>query len=87
MAEEEAIQVEEGPVPVLKWDQGLFEQIVRGYQFSVEWDACYPWQGQTAADALSGYITLFSDFFLEGNFRLSATNFMASILHHYGFHI
>ncbi|MFS8003063.1 hypothetical protein Hanom_Chr13g01209511 [Helianthus anomalus] len=75
MAEEEAVQFEEGPVPVLKWDQGLFEQIVRGFQFPVEWDARYPRQSQTAADAL------------PGNFRLPATNFMASILHFYRFHV
>ncbi|KAJ0430321.1 hypothetical protein HanHA300_Chr17g0667731 [Helianthus annuus] len=87
MAEEEAVQVEEGPLPVFKWDQGLFEQTVRGCQFSAEWDARYPRQGQTAADALPDYITLFADFFLEGNFQLPATNFMASILHFYGFHI
>ncbi|KAJ0780364.1 hypothetical protein HanPI659440_Chr06g0236771 [Helianthus annuus] len=89
MAEEEPIIVEEaaGLVPVLKWDQGLFEQIVRGYQFTAEWDARYPQQGQTAADAPPGYITLFADFFIDGNFRLPATHFMAAILHYYGFHI
>ncbi|MFS8011490.1 hypothetical protein Hanom_Chr14g01309741 [Helianthus anomalus] len=69
MAEEEAVQVEEGPIPVLKWDQGLFEQIVRGYHFAVEWDARYPQQGQKTADTPSGYITLFANFFLKGNFR------------------
>ncbi|KAJ0515685.1 hypothetical protein HanRHA438_Chr11g0480391 [Helianthus annuus] len=87
MTGEEVIPVDEGPVPVLKWDQGLFEQIVRGFQFPAEWDARYPQQGQTAADAPPGYIMLFADFFLDGNFRLPATTFMASILHFYGFHI
>ncbi|MFS8019426.1 hypothetical protein Hanom_Chr15g01403631 [Helianthus anomalus] len=86
MAEEE-IQVEEGPVLVLKWDQGLFEQITRGFRFPPEWDAQYPRQGQTAANAPPGYITLFEEFFLQGNFRLPATEFMASIFHLYGFHI
>ncbi|MFS7944522.1 hypothetical protein Hanom_Chr06g00513141 [Helianthus anomalus] len=86
MAEDE-VHVEEGQVPVLKWDQGLFEQLVRGFQFSAEWDAWYPQQGQTVADAPLGYITLFADFFLEGNFRLPTTHFMATILHFYGFHI
>ncbi|MFS7979107.1 hypothetical protein Hanom_Chr10g00923481 [Helianthus anomalus] len=40
MAEEEVLPVEEGagPVPVLKWDQWLFEQIVRGFHFPGEWD-------------------------------------------------
>ncbi|KAJ0680723.1 hypothetical protein HanPI659440_Chr16g0627551 [Helianthus annuus] len=87
MAEEESVQVEEGPLPVLKWDQGLFEQITKGFQFPPGWDARYPWQGQTVADAPLGYITLFEDFFLQGNFRLSATEFMAYILYFYGFHI
>ncbi|KAJ0539894.1 putative intermediate filament, rod domain, coil 1B [Helianthus annuus] len=86
MAEEE-VQVEGGPVPVLKWDQGLFEQLVRGFQFPAEWDTRYPQQGQTAADAPPGYITLFADFFLEGTFHLPATHFIATILHFYGFQI
>ncbi|KAF5787355.1 hypothetical protein HanXRQr2_Chr10g0451791 [Helianthus annuus] len=71
---------EEGPVPVLRWDLGLFEQIVRSFRFPPEWDARYPAQGQTAADAPPGYITLYEDFFLQGNFRLPATNFLGSIL-------
>ncbi|KAJ0507133.1 hypothetical protein HanIR_Chr11g0502981 [Helianthus annuus] len=78
---------EEGPVPVLKWDLGLFEQIVRSFRFPPEWDARYPAQGQTAADAPPGYITLYEDFFLQGNFRLPATNFLGHILHYYNFHL
>ncbi|KAM0038712.1 putative microtubule-associated protein 7 family [Helianthus debilis subsp. tardiflorus] len=89
MSEEhqEVAVTEEGPVPVLKWDLGLFEQIVRSFRFPPEWDARYPAQGQTAADAPPGYITLYEDFFLQGNFRLPATNFMGNILHYYNFHI
>ncbi|KAJ0861076.1 hypothetical protein HanPSC8_Chr12g0502651 [Helianthus annuus] len=89
MSEEhqEAPVSEEGPVPVLRWDLGLFEQIVRSFRFPPEWDARYPAQGQTAADAPPGYITLFEDFFLQGNFRLPATNFFGSILSYYKFHI
>uniref|UniRef100_A0A251TK96 Putative transposase (Putative), gypsy type n=1 Tax=Helianthus annuus TaxID=4232 RepID=A0A251TK96_HELAN len=78
---------EEGPVPVLRWDLGLFEQIVRSFRFPPEWDARYPAQGQTAADAPPCYITLYEDFFLQGNFRLPATNFLGSILSYYRFHI
>ncbi|XP_021974836.1 uncharacterized protein LOC110869944 [Helianthus annuus] len=84
---QEAVSSEEGPVPVLKWDLGLFEQIVRSFRFPPEWDARYQAQGQTAADAPPGYITLYEDLFLQGNFRLPATNFMGSILHHYNFHL
>ncbi|KAJ0703781.1 hypothetical protein HanPI659440_Chr14g0555091 [Helianthus annuus] len=89
MSEEhqEVAVTEEGPVPVLRWDLGLFEQIVRSFRFPPEWDARYPAQGQTAADAPPGYITLYEDFFLRGNFRLPATNFMGHILHHYNFHL
>ncbi|MFS7984202.1 hypothetical protein Hanom_Chr11g00983731 [Helianthus anomalus] len=54
----------------------------------LKWDqGLYPSHGQTAADAPRGYITLYSDFFGEGNFRLSATHFLGAILHHYAFHI
>ncbi|KAF5795709.1 hypothetical protein HanRHA438_Chr08g0354381 [Helianthus annuus] len=87
ITKEESVQVDEGPLLVFKWDQGLFEQITRGFQFPPEWNARYPRQGQTATDAPQGYIKLFEDFFLQGNFRLPATEFMASILHFYGFHI
>ncbi|MFS7937931.1 hypothetical protein Hanom_Chr05g00433551 [Helianthus anomalus] len=76
-----------GGLPPLKWDIGLFEQVVRGYQFLPEWDARYPSQGQTAADAPTGYITLFAYFFSEGDFRLPTTHFLANILQYYGFHI
>ncbi|MFS8023341.1 hypothetical protein Hanom_Chr16g01450331 [Helianthus anomalus] len=72
MAEEES-HLEEGPLRVLKWDQGLFEQITRGFRFPPEWEARYPSQHHTAADAPPGYITLFEDFFLHGNFRFSTT--------------
>ncbi|MFS7902795.1 hypothetical protein Hanom_Chr01g00015501 [Helianthus anomalus] len=40
-----------------------------------------------AADAPPGYISLFSDFFQEGNFRLSATNFVGEIPSYYRFHV
>ncbi|MFS8034803.1 hypothetical protein Hanom_Chr17g01585501 [Helianthus anomalus] len=42
---------EEGPVPVLRWDLGLFEQFVRSFRFPPEWDVRYPGQNQTVADA------------------------------------
>ncbi|MFS7910308.1 hypothetical protein Hanom_Chr02g00104711 [Helianthus anomalus] len=58
-----------------------------GFRIPPECDARYPSQHQTAADAPPGYITLFKDFFLQGNFWLPATLFMAHILHYYGFHI
>ncbi|KAJ0615428.1 hypothetical protein HanIR_Chr02g0073991 [Helianthus annuus] len=47
----------------------------------------YSAQGQTVVDALSGYITLFADFFGEGNFRLPATHFLGNILQYCSFYI
>ncbi|MFS7910496.1 hypothetical protein Hanom_Chr02g00107021 [Helianthus anomalus] len=76
-----------GALPPLKWDQALFEQVVRGHQFVDKWDARYPARGQTTVDAPPGYITLYSDIFREGNFRLPATHFLGAILHHFSFHI
>ncbi|KAJ0709303.1 hypothetical protein HanRHA438_Chr09g0424391 [Helianthus annuus] len=89
MAEEprEDIPGEEGHVPILRWDLGLFEQIVHGFRFPPEWDAKYPGQNQTAADAPPGYITLYEDFFHQGNFWLPATSFLGHVLQFYGFHI
>ncbi|MFS8019646.1 hypothetical protein Hanom_Chr15g01406161 [Helianthus anomalus] len=69
---EEAVAVEEAAGPLL---------------FPEEWGARYPAEGQTAADAPPGFITLYADFFGEGNFRLPVTHLMEAILHHYGFHI
>ncbi|MFS7985915.1 hypothetical protein Hanom_Chr11g01004271 [Helianthus anomalus] len=43
--------------------------------------------GQTAAQAPAGYITLFWDYFSEGNFRLPVTRFFLDILEYYKFHI
>ncbi|KAF5783488.1 hypothetical protein HanXRQr2_Chr11g0508531 [Helianthus annuus] len=86
---DDVVAVEEtgGALPPLKWDQCLFEQVVMGHRFAEEWDARYPAQGQTTADTPPGYITLYSNFFGDGNFRLLATHFLGDILQYYGFHI
>ncbi|MFS7989058.1 hypothetical protein Hanom_Chr11g01042281 [Helianthus anomalus] len=49
--------------------------MVRNFKFPDSGDARYPDEGQAAADAPSGYITLFRDFFSAGNFRLLVKNF------------
>ncbi|KAJ0894425.1 hypothetical protein HanPSC8_Chr09g0388941 [Helianthus annuus] len=70
----------------LRWDLGLFVQIIRSFRFPPEWDARYPGQNQTAADAPPA-ILLCLKISSHGNFRLPTTNFMAHILQFYGFHI
>ncbi|MFS7974248.1 hypothetical protein Hanom_Chr09g00866361 [Helianthus anomalus] len=51
------------------------------------WGDCYPEEGQMAADALTGYVTLFWDFFCADNFRLPVTNFFLEFLEYYKIHI
>ncbi|KAF5795006.1 hypothetical protein HanRHA438_Chr08g0346071 [Helianthus annuus] len=68
-------------LPPLKWPKETFDGMVRNWKFPDSWDARYLEEGQTAADAPAGYITLFWDFFL------CITKFFLDILSYYKFHI
>ncbi|KAJ0667670.1 hypothetical protein HanPI659440_Chr17g0680351 [Helianthus annuus] len=74
-------------LPPLKWPRATFDSLVQNFRFPETWGARYPEEGQTAADAPAGYITLFWDFFCEGNFRLPATKFFLEILGFYNIHL
>ncbi|KAJ0735265.1 hypothetical protein HanPI659440_Chr11g0430171 [Helianthus annuus] len=74
-------------LPPLKWPRGSFDGLMRNLKFPESWGALYPEEGQTAADAPSGYITLFWDFFCDGNFHLPATTFLLDILTFYNIHL
>ncbi|KAF5795236.1 hypothetical protein HanXRQr2_Chr08g0337271 [Helianthus annuus] len=74
-------------LPLLKWLREIFYDLVKNFKFLDSWDVRYPEEGQTAADAPAGYITLFWDYFADGNFRLPATRFVLDVLDHYNFHI
>ncbi|KAM0043912.1 hypothetical protein Hdeb2414_s0010g00346991 [Helianthus debilis subsp. tardiflorus] len=74
-------------LPPLKWPRETFDSMVQNFKFPDSWDARYPDQGQTAADAPVGYITLFWDFFATGNFRSPVTKFFLKIISYYKFHI
>ncbi|KAJ0623983.1 hypothetical protein HanIR_Chr01g0038281 [Helianthus annuus] len=52
-----------------------------------DWGAIYPQEGDTGADAPAGYITLWADFFNDGNLRLPVTVFVAEVLEYYHLHI
>ncbi|MFS7899265.1 hypothetical protein Hanom_Chr05g00413831 [Helianthus anomalus] len=47
----------------------------------------YPEDEQTAEQAPASYISLFWDYFTEGNFRLPVTRFVLDILGYYKFHL
>ncbi|MFS7930001.1 hypothetical protein Hanom_Chr04g00339031 [Helianthus anomalus] len=44
-------------LPPLKWSRATFDGLIRNFKFPKSWGARYPDEGQTAADALAGYIT------------------------------
>ncbi|KAF5816299.1 hypothetical protein HanRHA438_Chr03g0144161 [Helianthus annuus] len=71
----------------LKWSKEIFDGLVKNFKFPDGWGVRYPEEGQTVADAPTGYITLFWDYFADGNFRLPTTRFVLDVLDYYKFHI
>ncbi|MFS7929912.1 hypothetical protein Hanom_Chr04g00337981 [Helianthus anomalus] len=74
-------------LPPLKWSEGTFNDLVKGFKFLDSWGAIYPQEGQTVAQAPADYITLFWDYFSDGIFRLSVTKFLLEVLGYYRFHL
>ncbi|MFS7902774.1 hypothetical protein Hanom_Chr01g00015231 [Helianthus anomalus] len=74
-------------LPPLKWSRATFDSLIRNLRFPENWGDRYPEEGQTAADAPAGYVSLFWDFFCVGNFRLAVTKFFLGILEYYKFQI
>ncbi|KAJ0796380.1 hypothetical protein HanPI659440_Chr04g0161551 [Helianthus annuus] len=85
--EDDDVDVPGGGLPVLKWSKGGFKTLITTVQMADEWDATYPQEGDTGADAPAGYITLWADFFNDGNLRLPVTVFVAEVLEYYHLHI
>ncbi|MFS7954151.1 hypothetical protein Hanom_Chr07g00626901 [Helianthus anomalus] len=76
-----------GAIPPLKLEEGLFEQVVHGPPVFQRVGRPLSDQGlDRCRRASCGYITLFVDFFGDGNFRLPLTHFFGSILSYYGFY-
>ncbi|KAJ0880496.1 hypothetical protein HanRHA438_Chr10g0463801 [Helianthus annuus] len=76
-----------GGLPVLKWTTGGFKTLMTTIQIADDWKVSYPQEGDTSVDAPAGYITLWADFFTEGNLRLPVTVFVAEVLEYYHLHI
>ncbi|KAJ0876865.1 hypothetical protein HanPSC8_Chr11g0493341 [Helianthus annuus] len=85
--EDDDVDVPDGGLPALKWSKGGFTLLKATVQMADEWDATYPQEGDNGADAPAGYITLWADFFNDGNLRLSVTVFVAEVLEYYHLHI
>ena len=85
--EDDDVDVPGGGLPVLKWSKGGFKTLMATVQMAKDWNATYPQVGDTGADAPAGYITLWADFFNDGNLRLPVTVFVAEVLEYYHLHI
>ncbi|MFS7997452.1 hypothetical protein Hanom_Chr12g01141971 [Helianthus anomalus] len=55
-------------LPPLKWSRETFDSMIRKFRFPDSWGARYPDEGQMAADAPAGYITLFGIILLRVTF-------------------
>ncbi|KAM0055950.1 hypothetical protein Hdeb2414_s0006g00212161 [Helianthus debilis subsp. tardiflorus] len=85
--QEDSLEEMSAGLPPLKWPRETFDDLVQSFKFLNSWGVRYLEDGQTASDAPARYITLFWDYFTEGNFRLIATRFFLDILAYYKFHI
>ncbi|KAJ0799877.1 hypothetical protein HanPI659440_Chr03g0096461 [Helianthus annuus] len=83
----ENIEEMSSALPPLKWSEEIFNDLVKSFKFLASWGVIFPQEGKAAAQSPAGYITLFWDYFAEGNFQLPATKFVLVVLGYYKFHI
>ncbi|KAJ0802133.1 hypothetical protein HanPI659440_Chr03g0125711 [Helianthus annuus] len=86
-AEEEEGDAPGGGLPVLKWSKASFDNLMTDVQMPTEYGAILPQEGDTAADAPAGYVTMWVDFFSVCNLWLPLTVFVAEDLEWYKLHI
>ncbi|KAM0012310.1 hypothetical protein Hdeb2414_s0006g00209771 [Helianthus debilis subsp. tardiflorus] len=78
--EEEGGSAPGGGLPVLKWSKGQFDTLMTSIQMPQEYGFTHQQEGDTGADAPAGYVTMWADFFVDGNLRLPLTVFVAEVL-------
>ncbi|MFS7948437.1 hypothetical protein Hanom_Chr06g00559991 [Helianthus anomalus] len=87
-AEEEAdVNAPDKSLPVLRRTESSFQTLMMGIQMPEAYGAMYPQEGDTAGDAPVGYVSMFSYWFSDCNFRLPLTGFVVEILEYYKIHI
>ncbi|KAJ0666683.1 hypothetical protein HanPI659440_Chr17g0669501 [Helianthus annuus] len=72
---------------VINWKEEEFHNLVQKFKFPSDWGAQYLTAGSTALNTPPGYMTLYTAFFREGNFRLPMSKFLGDILTKYHIHI
>ncbi|MFS7942183.1 hypothetical protein Hanom_Chr06g00485281 [Helianthus anomalus] len=75
-AEEEEGDAPGEQLPVLRWPKASFEFLMKDIQMPLDYGDIHPQEGDTAADAPTGYVTLWADFFGVCNLRLPLTVFV-----------
>ncbi|KAJ0715714.1 hypothetical protein HanPI659440_Chr13g0504421 [Helianthus annuus] len=87
-AEEEAEVNAPGKfLPVFKWSESSFNNLMTSIQMPAAYGARYPQEGDTVGDAPEGYVNMFADWFDICNLRLPLTIFMVELLEYYKIHI
>ncbi|KAF5810838.1 hypothetical protein HanXRQr2_Chr04g0174341 [Helianthus annuus] len=74
-------------LPVLKWSESSFNNLMMSIQMPAAYGARYPQEGDTASDDPAGYVSLFADWFDICNLRLPLTIFMVELLEYDKIHI
>ncbi|KAM0008112.1 hypothetical protein Hdeb2414_s0121g00803081 [Helianthus debilis subsp. tardiflorus] len=70
---------------VINWREDELNNLIQNFGFSSDWGV--PTANCTALDAPPGFMTLYADFFWEGNFCLPMSKFIGEVLIGYGLHI
>ncbi|KAM0055332.1 hypothetical protein Hdeb2414_s0006g00204891 [Helianthus debilis subsp. tardiflorus] len=73
-------------LPVLKWKESEFVNLMMNIQMPTAYRAKYPQEGDTAGDAPAGCISMFAYWFEICNLRLPLTVFMVDLLEYYNIH-
>ncbi|MFS7994542.1 hypothetical protein Hanom_Chr12g01107281 [Helianthus anomalus] len=72
---------------VINWREDELNILIQNFGFSSDWGVQFPTANCTALDAPTGFMTLYADFFREGNFCLPMSKFIGEVLTGYGLHI
>ncbi|KAJ0447969.1 hypothetical protein HanRHA438_Chr17g0818761 [Helianthus annuus] len=71
----------------INWKEDEMNNLVQNFGFSSDWVVQFPTPNSTALDAPPWYMTLYAEFFREGNFRIPRSKFIEEVLTCYGLHI
>ncbi|KAJ0481564.1 hypothetical protein HanIR_Chr13g0643891 [Helianthus annuus] len=72
---------------VIGWKAYELNNLNQNFGLSSDWGIQFPAPNSTALDAPPGYISLYADFFREGNLRLPMSKFIGEVLTGYCSHI